>query len=97
MTRFMSFPGFMELALATIWKSSLCLEDSDKLSVLAGFVSQLDTAGVITEKRISLEETPPWDPAVRLFLNQRSRVESPAHYGWCRPWAGSPGFYKEAS
>ena len=20
-----------------------------------------------------------------------------AHYGWCHPWAGSPGFYKKAS
>jgi hypothetical protein len=30
-----------------------------KLTVLAGFVCQLDTAGVITEKGASLEEMPP--------------------------------------
>jgi hypothetical protein len=30
---------------------------------------QLDTAGVITEKGASVEEMPPWDPAVRHFLN----------------------------
>jgi hypothetical protein len=28
-------------------------------AVLAGFVCQLDTAGVITEKRASVEEMPP--------------------------------------
>ena len=39
------------------------------ICVLAGFVCQLDTAGVITEKGASLEEMPPWDPAVRHFLN----------------------------
>jgi hypothetical protein len=37
--------------------------------VLAGFLYQLDTAGVITEKGASLEEMPPRDPAVRHFLN----------------------------
>ena len=30
---------------------------------------QLDTAGVITEKGASVEEMPPWDPAVGHFLN----------------------------
>jgi hypothetical protein len=30
---------------------------------------QLDTAGVITEKGASVEEMPPWDPAVEHFLN----------------------------
>jgi hypothetical protein len=38
-------------------------------SVLAGFVCQPDTAGVITEKGASLEEMPPCDPALRHFLN----------------------------
>jgi hypothetical protein len=37
-------------------------------AVLAGFLCQLDTAGVITEKGASVEEMPPWDPAVRHFL-----------------------------
>jgi hypothetical protein len=37
--------------------------------VLAGFVCQLDTAGVITEKGTSVEEMPPGDPTVRHFLN----------------------------
>jgi hypothetical protein len=30
---------------------------------------QLDTAGVITEKGVSVEEMPPRDPTVRHFLN----------------------------
>jgi hypothetical protein len=37
--------------------------------VLAGFVCQVDTAAVITEKGASLEEMPPWDPVEKLFLN----------------------------
>jgi hypothetical protein len=37
--------------------------------VMAGFVCQLDTAGVIAEKGASVEEMPPRDPAVRHFLN----------------------------
>lgn len=36
--------------------------------VLAGFVSQLDPSGVITEKGASLEEMLPGDPAVKHFL-----------------------------
>jgi hypothetical protein len=39
------------------------------LRVLAGFGCQLDTAGVITEKGVSVGEMPPGDPAVRHFLN----------------------------
>jgi hypothetical protein len=38
-------------------------------SVLAGFLCQLDTAGVITEKGASVEEMSPRDPTVRHFLN----------------------------
>ena len=33
--------------------------EMEKAVVLAGFVCQLDTAGVITEKGASLEEMPP--------------------------------------
>jgi hypothetical protein len=39
-----------------------------KVTGLAGFVCQLDTAGVITEKGASVEEMPPRDPAVGHFL-----------------------------
>jgi Na+/H+-translocating membrane pyrophosphatase len=39
------------------------------LSVLAGFVCQLDTAGVITENGASVEKMPPRDPTVRHFLD----------------------------
>ena len=56
----------------------------------------LTQAGVITEKGASIEEMPPWDPTVRHFLNYWSRVEGPAHFGWCHLWVGSPGFYKRA-
>jgi hypothetical protein len=38
-------------------------------SVLAGFVCQLDIAGVITEIGVSLEEMLPRHPVVRHFLN----------------------------
>ena len=38
------------------------------LCVLACFVCQLDTAGVITEKGASVGEMPPRDPAARHFL-----------------------------
>ena len=34
-------------------------EGSSTLGVLAGFMCQLDTAGVITEKGASVEEMPP--------------------------------------
>jgi hypothetical protein len=36
----------------------VCQDDKGSI-VLAGFVYQLDTAGVLTEKRASLEEMPP--------------------------------------
>jgi hypothetical protein len=42
-------------------------------------------AGIITEKRASLEEMPPWDPAVRHFLNWWSRGEGPL---WVVPSLG---------
>ena len=57
---------------------------------------KLTQAGVITEKGASGEEMPPWDPAVRYFLNQWSRGEGPVHCEWCHPWASSPGFYRKA-
>jgi hypothetical protein len=37
--------------------------------VLAGIVCQFDTTKVVRETRVSVEEMPPFDTAVRHFLN----------------------------
>ena len=42
-------------------------------SVLDGFVCHRDQAGVITERGPSVEEMPPWDPAVGHFLSDHGR------------------------
>jgi hypothetical protein len=54
----------------------------------------LTQAGVITGKGVSFEKRPPWDLAVRHFLNKWSGMEA---CRWYHLWAGSLGFYKKTS
>ena len=39
---------------------------------------------------------PKQDVAVKYFPNWPLIEEGQAHYGWCHPWAGGPGFYEKA-
>ena len=63
-----------------------CCED-----VLVDFVSTWHKLKLLQRK------APPWDSAVRHFLNLWSRQEGPVHCEWCHPLAGRPGFYKKGS
>jgi hypothetical protein len=49
--------------------SIIAIYSSYRVPVYWQVLCQLDTAGVITEKGASVEEMPPWDPAVGHFLN----------------------------
>ena len=61
---------YLSISFYGYLKSTEWLGPQDRHSlVLDGFVSQLDTAGDITEKGAPLEEMPQCDPAVRHFLN----------------------------
>jgi hypothetical protein len=67
------------------------------LTILAPFVCQLMQARVIREEGTSVKKMPPWNLALKPFLNSWSVGESPAHGKWCLPWGSSPRLYKKVS